>query len=135
MNFLKKNSRFVLIFSILFLALQIINLIIFSLYGVTYINSKFIFGLLYTNNIALICSVLLTILLSFFVTTSKEKIMYVLIAASVFSNIADRLLYDGVIDYIKLGNAIVFNLADVFILSGIVLLFSNKIFILMSKTK
>ena len=76
-----------------------------------------------------------SILLSFFVTTSKEKIMYVLIAASVFSNIADRLLYDGVIDYIKLGNAIVFNLADVFILSGIVLLFSNKIFILMSKTK
>lgn len=51
----------------------------------------------------------------------------VLICAGAISNLIDRLLYNGVIDYIEISILPVFNIADIMIVVGVILLFIFEI--------
>jgi len=51
----------------------------------------------------------------------------VLICAGAISNLIDRLLYNGVIDYIEISVLPVFNIADIMIVVGVILLFIFEI--------
>ena len=85
-------------------------------------NSKFIFGLVGSNNIAV--GILLLALVVFVYLTSKSKILIYSLAdamliAGVASNLLDRIFRDGATDYISIGNFPTFNIADILIIIGI----------------
>lgn len=61
--------------------------------------------------------------------STNEQFAIFLIAGGGLSNIIDRLLYGGVVDFIKLYSFPVFNIADAFITTGIFYLIISFIFI------
>ena len=98
-------------------------------------NNGIAFGLfsfeqnLYYNVITFII-ILVTLLLIWFVSRSKglEKIGFLLIIGGSFGNIFDRFYYSSVIDFIDISfknfHWFIFNVADIFISIGVILLIS-----------
>lgn len=54
--------------------------------------------------------------------TRYEKIGYLLLSLGIFSNLIDRLLYKVVIDYISVLSFPIFNIADIYITIGVIIL-------------
>tara|TARA_B100000579_G_C22771820_1_gene824356 strand:- start:273 stop:758 length:486 start_codon:yes stop_codon:yes gene_type:complete len=96
-------------------------------------NNGIAFGLfsfeqnLYYNAITLII-ILVTLLLIWFASRSKglEKISFLLIIGGSFGNIFDRFYYSSVIDFIDISfknfHWFIFNVADIFISLGVIIL-------------
>ena len=88
------------------------------------INERFFFGVIDSNNLAII---LLGSLLFLFVPLfllSKNLIslfVNVLILSGILSNLFDRIFRGGVTDYITIKSWPTFNIADVFIVTGIII--------------
>lgn len=57
----------------------------------------------------------------------KYRFPLLLITAGSVSNLLDRFLYNGVVDYIDIWEIPVFNLADVMIVSGILILIFSEV--------
>lgn len=89
-------------------------------YSTVDVNDGLIFGLYGNNLISIMLSAALLAILYFF----REKLgfLIIFIAGGAISNILDRLIYGGSIDYIAIGNFPVFNLADIFITMGCLVL-------------
>lgn len=84
------------------------------------INDGMIFGLLGSNLLSFVTSLIfLLILYCIFYKNNKYHTALILITAGTVSNILDRFFYGGVIDYIKVLSWPAFNLADIFILAGL----------------
>lgn len=87
-----------------------------------------------SNNLLIATTIIIVIgLLLYLFNLIKTKqnllalaISLILIGAT--SNLFDRLVYDGVIDYISLGNTLNFNLADLNITSGCLLWLKHSLF-------
>ena len=62
-------------------------------------------------------------------TKGTEKIALLAVILGGLSNLADRLIHNGVVDYIMIGWWPVFNLADALIIAGILWLLYNLIFL------
>ncbi|MGM0567747.1 MAG: signal peptidase II [Elusimicrobiota bacterium] len=107
---------------------------VFPFLNITHIyNTGAAFSLLTgKNNILIVINVLLTtVLLAFLIffdfKRKEEKFAFALIAAGSLSNVADRLMHAGVIDYIDISIWPVFNIADVSITAGALIIASGMI--------
>lgn len=112
---MKKNNFLILI--LLFLFSQSFAYLLPS----SIINNHFFFGLLGSNSIALIILIVFFVLL-FWVTSKTDKkyrFSLIIILSGIISNIYDRITFGGVRDYINIPHWPVFNLADSYIVLGI----------------
>jgi lipoprotein signal peptidase len=106
-----------------FIVILLLFLIVFQLTDFLFlgdklvtINSRLFFGSTGNNTLAIILSIILLILLFYFFR--KEKIpalFFLIILAGSLSNIFDRIIYGGVIDYMHFWLIPTFNLADIII--------------------
>jgi signal peptidase II len=94
-------------------------------------NSKMVFGFFSTN---FWFDIIVVIILLFLIFRLKEAYLaknftplfaYTLIIIGALDNILDRIKYDFVIDYINLGPWHIFNLADLMILIGVIVILVN----------
>lgn len=103
---------------VLFLSLQIVSTIIYN-YLPYEINRKLVFGLFGSNSLAIFISIMIFLILLLFVIFLKkdEKISVemLLLIAAIVSNVFERFVYGGVLDYISFFNLNWFNLADLVI--------------------
>jgi lipoprotein signal peptidase len=84
------------------------------------INNKVFFGLVLGNSWAIFFSLLVVVAILIYQTlTKKLSVLLCLIAAAVFSNILDRILHGGVVDYFSYQKLPSFNLADVVIVMSV----------------
>ena len=90
------------------------------------INTGAAFSILKNNNTLLILiSIIILVLLNYYIKKNNIENDYFelgIILGGIVGNLFDRLLYNGVIDYIEISNFPVFNLADSLIVLGIILL-------------
>jgi len=91
-------------------------------------NPKFIFGLIGSNNIVI--EILLLALVFFvYLTEKSKKLIYsiadVLLIAGIASNLLDRVFRGGATDYISIDHWPTFNIADIFIIIGLIVLGVN----------
>lgn len=90
------------------------------------INTGAAFSILRNNNTLLILiSIIILVLLNYYIKKNNIENDYFelgIILGGIVGNLFDRLLYNGVIDYIEISNFPVFNLADSLIVLGIILL-------------
>ena len=92
------------------------------------LNTGMAFGLNEGNNKNIVVTIIILILILNFVINQKDRIdkktgiSLCLITAGGISNLIDRFIYKGVVDYIDMIGFPIFNLADVYIVVGWVLL-------------
>lgn len=90
------------------------------------INTGAAFSILRNNNTLLILiTIIILVLLNYYIKKNNIETDYFelgIILGGIVGNLFDRLLYNGVIDYIEISNFPVFNLADSLIVLGIILL-------------
>lgn len=90
------------------------------------INTGAAFSILKNNNTLLILiTIIILVLLNYYIKKNNIENDYFelgIILGGIVGNLFDRLLYNGVIDYIEISNFPVFNLADSLIVLGIILL-------------
>ena len=89
-----------------------------------FLNQNFAWGIPISNNMTLGLMLLAVVILVFAVMRSKSRAFtpLLLILAGAISNIIDRIVYKGVVDYIFVPWGGIINLADVMIFVGVVLL-------------
>lgn len=107
---------------------QAIKTILYYKYpGLIYLNKGIFFGFI-DNALAVIFFLVSGFLIFFYLCkeqSQKQKIPLLLIAAGAFSNVCDRVWHGGVVDYINIANLTNFNLADVYIIAGVILFAIN----------
>ena len=92
------------------------------------LNTGMAFGLNEGNNKNIVVTIIILILILNFVINQKDRIdkktgiSLCLITAGGISDLIDRFIYKGVVDYIDMIGFPIFNLADVYIVVGWVLL-------------
>ncbi len=86
------------------------------------INTGALFGLGQNQNLffILVSIVFILYILSIFDREIRLHVPFAFILAGALGNLLDRMIYNGVIDFIDLKFWPVFNLADVFIVGGII---------------
>lgn len=90
--------------------------------GFYFSNQKMIFGLIKVNKM-LIFSLL--VIIAFYFLKRKSWSLFLIFVGGV-CNLADRLIYGFVVDYIDIFLP-VFNLADIYIASGLIIFFKEDI--------
>lgn len=117
-----KNIKYLLLFLVLFGFELLIKKLSLDL-GLAHLNDGIFFG--FFDNVYLIAVLILSGIVSFYYLFKKYKTKsnswVILILAGLISNLYDRLFYFAVIDYINFFGLIYFNLADLFIIFGVLL--------------
>jgi signal peptidase II len=93
---------------------------------ITTLNDGWFFGIAKCNFWSVIFSLFLLAVL--FVIQKKHSRFtgaIILIAGGAISNMLERIIYGGIVDYVSVGAFPVFNLADIFITGGCIVLISN----------
>ena len=90
------------------------------------LNSGVAFGI--GGNIPILAIIIVFLVLSLSVCRTKSGFGEMFLLAGGAGNILDRLLYGKIVDWIKFGS-LWFNLADVYIVAGMILIISGIIFI------
>lgn len=91
-------------------------------------NDHFILGYFGANNLAMIVLIAFSYLPIVILDKSDKKIVRfasIILLASILSNLLDRIFRGGATDYISIGSWPTFNLADILIVAGIVILGLN----------
>jgi len=117
-DILQKSYKNIRYYLSLILLLQTVSFVA-SKYWANTINDGFMFGFLGSNILSILFSAVALILI--IILTNKQIISassFVLITAGSISNIIDRLIYGGSVDYISILKYPTFNLADVLIVVG-----------------
>lgn len=109
-----------LTFSIL-LTLQLVNFFVFK-YSSFSLNNQMVFGLAGNNITAYLVSLLIFTILVFFYLKQILTLEIGLVLAGLLSNVLDRVFYGGVIDYFSIFFIPKFNLADILIVVGSIIL-------------
>ena len=92
------------------------------------LNSKMCFGLYLNNAVAAaILALFFVVFAIWYYFKPKYQLPILLIEVGILSNLMDRIFFDGVVDYLNFWFIPTFNLADVLIVIGIVLLFRKAI--------
>jgi signal peptidase II len=118
---LKSYFRFLLIYGlVLSVILQIANFFIYKNLFFS-LNPNFIFGLVQGNILAAVISTIILILFLIFLN-KYPGFGFSLVIGGLISNIVDRFFYGGTIDYFRIWIIPTFNLADVIIIIGIILI-------------
>lgn len=87
----------------------------------TNLNSKLILGYLGSNSIAILLSIILLIPFCYFILKNKLYLSGGLVATGATVNILDRIFFGGVPDYFNFYFIPTFNIADILIVSGLLL--------------
>ena len=115
----------------LFLALVLVLRVItrFFVFSTDYtLNSKMCFGLFLNNTVAAIILALFFIAFAlWYYFRPKYRFPILLISAGIISNLMDRVFFDGVVDYLNLWIIPTFNIADVLIVAGVLLLLKRLV--------
>ena len=118
---LKSNFRFLLIYGLaLSVIVQITNFFVYKNLSFS-LNPNFIFGLVQGNILAIVVSTTILILILVF-SNKYPNPGFPLLIGGLISNVADRFIYSGTIDYFKVWIIPTFNLADILIVIGIILI-------------
>jgi len=118
-----KRYKYPAMFLCTLLFLQLFSYIFYK-FGLSQTNSQLFFGYFSGNYLAIILAIVLMILL--YCIMPKQKIVFFaffLLAAAAISNTIDRLIYGGVVDYIKIWFIPLFNFADIVIVGSIIFIF------------
>ena len=122
LNVLKIKANKTLLSIIILIVLQLSGFLFYYL-SMSVVNDRFIFGAIADNSIAILVSVFLIII--FIVLTIKWfnllTLPAILVIVSALSNIIDRFIYGGVVDYLNFFDYTRFNLADVVLIVGMFL--------------
>lgn len=97
--------------------------------GIFTVNNKAVFGFAANNFLAFIISIIFLMIL--FLLARKTNLLiffFCLIAGASISNLVDRIIYGGVIDYFEFWFLPVFNFADLVIVIFMTLFFFKKTF-------
>lgn len=125
-NHFKKNFGLIALGTLLIALDQIVKYLFITNYPSLIVrNSGAVFGFVDSVVIGYLLLLLGFIALIWIIAKNKNSNFWVLlflalIGAGAISNLIDRFVYGAVIDYIHFFNLNVFNLADVFIIAGIV---------------
>ena len=98
-----------------------------------FLNQGIIFSLPFNNYLTIALTLIIIIVVIYYLVRSWSQkkhgliIIYFLILIGSASNLFDRIAYDAVIDYLNFGFLSTFNLSDVYILLGIILLLKINI--------
>lgn len=127
-DFMKKSAilknNLLLFGVIVFVFLQIVDYIMWRRLGI--INSRLFLGLIGNNFLAIVISAILIIFLfCFYKKRPSADLFFLMIIPAGISNISDRFIYGGAVDYLSVNKFPVFNIADVFITCGVVLLLGS----------
>lgn len=116
----KKNAGMFKLIYLSFIGLLILQLLGFLVvkYFSYIINQQMVFGLIGNNYIANLVSIIILITLIYLFYKKFLGLEIVLLSAGLISNILDRLIYKGVIDYLSIFFIPKFNLADILIVAG-----------------
>lgn len=88
------------------------------------INSKFVFGVYGDNILATVIALFLLLAIYFIIPKTKIiLVLFLFLLTGTVSNIIDRFVYGGVVDYIKIWFIPTFNLADIVIIASVILIF------------
>lgn len=122
----KVSQKLEIIASILVLIviIEIAHFTVLSSDIVSNINKFFFFGSLGTNWLAILVSLVFLIIVLVYVKrrhVSPLALIFVLTGA--LTNIIDRFIHGGSVDYIKLMNIPLFNIPDVLIIAGLIIFF------------
>ena len=98
-------------------------------FDVSVLNTGIAFSFFVGNNLFLLVLGFLFFLGLCFWYLKEPSVGVVFLAAGALGNVVDRLLYGGVIDFIDVGFWPVFNLADVFLVVGVVVLLWREYFV------
>ncbi|MEK9156393.1 MAG: signal peptidase II [Patescibacteria group bacterium] len=92
------------------------------------VNNRVFWGLGGNNNIALIIAFsVVAVMIYVFGRQQKYRLPLGLVFGGIASNLIDRVWRGGVIDYWQIPALFRFNLADIFILAGLILLIRTKL--------
>lgn len=117
------KSKYLLLSLTFLILFQLFDYVFFSL-GLFVINGRLVFGNCGGNSLAIAVSAIFFLILYFVVPKNKTILpIIVVLLAGIASNIIDRLIYGGVVDYLNIWIIPVFNLADVAIVLSIILIF------------
>ena len=131
-----KKSIYYLLFTISLILIDQITKLVFSnrdfFVGPIYFHSVNNYGLAFSLNFGSLANITLVALGLFFLSyyyywhrhefSRREQMAFILIFAGAVSNIIDRLYLEYVRDFLDLGLAFTFNLADVFVAVGLLLI-------------
>lgn len=120
---MRKETSQKIIFSLISFVIsiffQLINFILPT--NLLVFNEKMLFGFAGNNTLAIIL-LSISIIALFFLSRKiilLSKVVWTLLLAGLISNLAERILRGGVLDYIRIGEFPSFNLADIAIVSSI----------------
>lgn len=102
---------------------QLVNFVLTSLYpSLVTLNQGILFGFVTNIYIVGILLVIGSIILGYLIFRTHEiDISLLLVLAGAVSNVIDRFIYGGVVDYIHFFSISQFNLADTYIVLGLVI--------------
>ncbi len=128
---MKRNNLILL--TIIFLIIDRITKLIFfnkNFSIINYnINSGAFFGFFKNSKslIIILSMIILILIIVCLIKTNYNKLSLILIFSGIFGNLIDRIFYGGAIDFIDIKIWPIFNLADSFIVMGVILLIITKI--------
>jgi len=122
----KVSQKLEIIFAILVLTviLEMAHYTILSSEISYTINSAFIFGILGTNVVAIMVSLILIVVILIYVKrryVSPSALIFIMSGA--ITNVLDRIVHGGSIDYVHFLNIPAFNAPDILIVFGLVIFF------------
>ncbi len=122
----KLSQKLEILFSILVVVilLEIAHFTVLSSQLTFIINRAFLFGSFGTNWLAVLVSLIFLIIILVYVKrryVSPVALIFVLSGA--ITNILDRLVHGGSVDYIRLMNIPLFNIPDILIIVGLAIFF------------
>lgn len=113
--------KFLLLFFPLVIFLELVSFLVVK-YSTYSINQQVFFGLFGNNFLAYIIGVAVLIILFYLFIKKRFGFGTTLIMAGLVANLLDRIFFSGVIDYLSFLFIPKFNLADVLIILGTILL-------------
>lgn len=100
-------------------------------------NYGFAMGVLKKNAILIkvVHLIAVIVMICFYLDNTNTSVLIPLsiILSGGFSNLLDRFLYGYVIDYLQISKSPIFNLADIYILLGVMFVFFYEIFLYIAK--
>ena len=88
-----------------------------------FVNENFVFGLGLNNTVSFIIGLIFLVVFLGYAFRKNKPAPGWLVLGGALSNLADRIYYGGVIDYLPIFWGGIINLADIMIFSGVMILF------------
>jgi len=124
---MKNTVVYTVLIMILMLADKAVKGFLFAR-GMAVVNPGVAFGIGIPGWLFVLLQIMLVIGIIFlFIRSMKLRIITAILLAGALGNLSDRLVWGGVVDYIRIGNFPVFNLSDLMITSALIFLVISQL--------